>query len=239
MLLTFTGNSLIPNPVAFGSILLNLVFPIMSGTLVLLFSLNLLKALVGMIMTDFPLVYLWPLCLLLLYSPSFSPLTITVFTRLLLCLLLPFFLWRWAPYFYTQTWSGFNSAFVHCFIPTMVTSSLYPAPRSVLFLLMVPVFSKVSRAHYRIWLSFLLFFLFLFLWPHLEACRSSLTRDQTHVPLVEVWNLNHWTTKETPFLLLCTFLSHLSSFTFLLARVTIHPTVLSTVWIYTLSIPFC
>ena len=121
MLLTFTGNSLIPNPVAFGSILLNLVFPIMSGTLVLLFSLNLLKALVGMIMTDFPLVYLWPLCLLLLYSPSFSPLTITVFTRLLLCLLLPFFLWRWAPYFYTQTWSGFNSAFVHFFIPTMVT----------------------------------------------------------------------------------------------------------------------
>ena len=53
MLFTFTGNSLIPNLEAFGSVLLHLVFPIMSGTIVLLFSLNLLKALVIMIMPDF------------------------------------------------------------------------------------------------------------------------------------------------------------------------------------------
>ena len=27
---------------------------------------------------------------------------------------------------------------------------------------------------------------------------SSPTRDQTHAPCIEVWSLNHWTTREVP-----------------------------------------
>ena len=39
-------------------------------------------------------------------------------------------------------------------------------------------------------------FMFLFFWPKGMWDPSSLTRDQTHTPALEAWNLNHWTTRE-------------------------------------------
>ena len=37
---------------------------------------------------------------------------------------------------------------------------------------------------------------FFFFWLHLAAGRTSLTRDGTHVPIVEAQGFNHWTTGE-------------------------------------------
>ena len=92
MFLTFTGNSLIPNPVVFGSVLLSLVFPVESGTIVLLFSPNLLGSLSCNDHAQFSPLYISdPFVHSFTAYPSFSPRTI--FPRLLLCLFLPSFIW--------------------------------------------------------------------------------------------------------------------------------------------------
>ena len=46
----------------------------------------------------------------------------------------------------------------------------------------------------------LFWFWFWFIFGHSMRDVSSLTRDQTHAPAVEVWSPNHWTTREVPLL---------------------------------------
>ena len=47
---------------------------------------------------------------------------------------------------------------------------------------------------------FLLLFWFWFIFGHSMRDVSSLTRDQTHAPAVEVWRPNRWTTGDVPLL---------------------------------------
>ena len=46
--------------------------------------------------------------------------------------------------------------------------------------------------------NMLILFIYLFIWPHGMRDLSSLTRDQTCAPAVEVQSLNHWATREVP-----------------------------------------
>ena len=60
--------------------------------------------------------------------------------------------------------------------------------------------------NYKVFIEFITIWLLLFmLWfLGLDACEilSSLTRDGTHTSCIERQSLNHWTTKEVPYIAL-------------------------------------